>query len=46
MDGCLNGIEEIFDGDFACTSRGCFNQAWSIGEVLRAYMEDVLPHKE
>ena len=46
QDGCLNGIAEIFDGDFACTSRGCFNQAWSVGEVLRAYMEDVLPHKE
>lgn len=44
-DGCLNGIAEIFDGDFACTSRGCFNQAWSVGEVLRAYMEDVLPYK-
>lgn len=44
-DGCLNGIAEIFDGDFACTSRGCFNQAWSVGEVLRAYMEDVLPNK-
>lgn len=44
QDGCLNGIAEIFDGDFACTSRGCFNQAWSVAEVLRAYMEDVLPH--
>lgn len=46
QDGCLNGIAEIFDGDFACTSRGCFNQAWSVGEVLRAYMENVLPYKE
>lgn len=43
-DGCLNGIAEIFDGDFACTGRGCYTQAWSIGEVLRAYMEDVLPY--
>lgn len=46
QDGCLNGIAEIFDGDFSNTSRGCFNQAWSVGEVLRAYMEDVLPYKE
>jgi predicted glycogen debranching enzyme len=43
-DGCLNGIAEIFDGDFACTSRGCYSQAWSVGEILRAYTEDVLQH--
>ena len=43
-DGCLNGIAEIFDGDFSCTSRGCYTQAWSVGEVLRAYSEDVLPY--
>lgn len=45
-DGCINGIAEIFDGDFACTSRGCYTQAWSVGEVLRAYVEDVLPYLE
>lgn len=44
QDGCLNGIAEIFDGDFSCTSRGCYTQAWSVGEVLRAYSEDVLPY--
>ena len=43
-DGCLSGIAEIFDGDFTCTSRGCYTQAWSVGEVLRAYTEDVLPY--
>ncbi|MDF2611053.1 MAG: hypothetical protein K0R92_2527 [Lachnospiraceae bacterium] len=43
-DGCLNGIAEIFDGEFACTSRGCYSQAWSVGEILRAYTEDVLQH--
>lgn len=43
-DGCLNGIAEIFDGDFACTGRGCYSQAWSVGEILRAYTEDVLPY--
>ena len=43
-DGCINGIAEIFDGDFACTSRGCYTQAWSVGEVLRVYSEDVLPY--
>lgn len=43
-DGGIGGIAEIFDGEFACTSRGCFTQAWSVGEILRAYTEDVLPH--
>ena len=43
-DGCINGVAEIFDGDFTCTSRGCFSQAWSVGELLRAYTEDVLPY--
>lgn len=43
-DGGIGGIAEIFDGDFPCTSRGCFTQAWSVGEILRAYTEDVLPH--
>lgn len=36
-DGCINGIAEIFDGDFPSTSRGCYSQAWSVAEVLRAY---------
>lgn len=44
QDGCLNGIAEVFDGDFTCTGRGCYTQAWSVGEVLRAYMEDVYPY--
>ncbi len=43
-DGCINGIAEIFDGEFSATSRGCFTQAWSVAEVLRAYTQDVLPH--
>ncbi len=43
-DGCVNGIAEIFDGDFSSVSRGCFSQGWSVGEILRAYVEDVLPY--
>ena len=43
-DGCINGIAEIFDGDFASTSRGCYSQAWSIAEVLRVYANDILPN--
>lgn len=43
-DGCINGIAEIFDGDFASTGRGCYSQAWSVAEVLRAYTQDVIPY--
>lgn len=39
VDGCLGGIAEIFDGDYACDSRGCYTQAWSVGEILRAWRE-------
>ena len=38
-DGCLGGIAEIFDGDFADEGRGCYTQAWSVGEVLRVAAE-------
>ena len=40
--GCLGNISEIFDGDEPLTPRGCFAQAWSVAEVLRAYTEHVL----
>ena len=39
---CLNGIAEIFDGLEPEVSRGCSNQAWSIGELLRAYYENLM----
>lgn len=42
-DGCINGIAEIFDGDFASVSRGCYTQAWSVAEVIRSYAKDVKP---
>lgn len=44
-DGCINGIAEIFDGDFASIGRGCYSQAWSIGEVLRCYENSVSCHR-
>lgn len=40
-DACVGSISEIFDGDEPLTPRGCFAQAWSVSEVLRAYIEDV-----
>ncbi len=36
---CLGSISEIFDGDEPLTPRGCCAQAWSVAEVLRAYVE-------
>lgn len=36
---CLGSISEIFDGDEPLKPRGCFAQAWSVAEVLRAYTE-------
>lgn len=35
-------ISEIFDGDEPFVARGCFAQAWSVAEVLRAWVEEVL----
>jgi glycogen debranching enzyme len=40
-DAALGHISEIFDGDTPQRPAGCAAQAWSVGEVLRAYVEDV-----
>jgi len=37
----LGQISEIFDGDVPHHPRGCFAQAWSVAEILRALCEDV-----
>lgn len=42
MDGCIGSIAEIFDGNEPNISRGCYAQAWSVGEILRAYVEGEL----
>lgn len=41
-DGCLNGYAEVFNGLDAIKTKGCYTQAWSVAELLRAYYEDVL----
>ncbi len=38
----IGQISEIFDGDAPHTPRGCIAQAWSVAEIGRAYMEDLL----
>ena len=40
-DGGLGHISEIFDGDAPHRPVGCVAQAWSVAEVLRAYVEHV-----
>lgn len=37
----LGQISEIFDGDAPRQPRGCIAQAWSVAEILRAYVEEV-----
>lgn len=43
-EGCIGSISEIFDGDAPHTCRGCYAQAWSVGEILRTYTQDILPY--
>ena len=37
-DGCVGSISEVFDADAPFTPRGCIAQAWSVAEVLRAWL--------
>jgi predicted glycogen debranching enzyme len=37
-DACIGSISEIFDGDEPNHAAGCFAQAWSVSEVLRAWL--------
>lgn len=37
--GCVGSINEIFDAEPPFTPRGCIAQAWSVAEVLRAWVK-------
>ncbi len=37
--GCIGTINEIFDAEPPFTPRGCIAQAWSVAEVLRAWVK-------
>ena len=41
-EACIGSISEIFDGDEPHEADGCISQAWSVAEILRCYVEDVL----
>ena len=36
-EGCIGQLPEIYDGLEPTSSKGCFAQAWSVGELLRVY---------
>jgi predicted glycogen debranching enzyme len=38
-EGCAAQLAEIYDGERPTVSRGCFAQAWSVCELLRAVAE-------
>jgi predicted glycogen debranching enzyme len=37
-EACIGTISEIFDAEAPFTPRGCVSQAWSVAEVLRAWL--------
>ena len=40
-DAGIGSVSEIFDADAPQDARGCIAQAWSVGEILRAYTENL-----
>ena len=40
-EACLGQVSEIFDGEAPHCPRGCYAQAWSVAEPLRALIEDL-----
>ena len=44
--GCAGQLPEIYDGDNPGEGKGCFAQAWSVGEVLRVYETLQMMEKE
>lgn len=36
-EGCVGFLPEVYDGLNPGASKGCFAQAWSVGELLRVY---------
>ena len=38
-EACIGSVSEIFDAEAPFTPRGCVAQAWSVAEVLRAWVK-------
>ena len=45
-EGCAGQLPEIYDGTDPKEGKGCFAQAWSVGEMLRVYEEIYRMEKE
>ena len=43
---CIGSISEIFDAEPPFTARGCIAQAWSVAEVLRAWVATAEPESK
>jgi predicted glycogen debranching enzyme len=39
QQACLGQVSEIFDAEAPHLPRGCFAQAWSVAEILRAWLD-------
>jgi predicted glycogen debranching enzyme len=42
-EACVGSVSEIFDAEPPLTPRGCVAQAWSVAEVLRAWLRCAAP---
>jgi glycogen debranching enzyme len=38
-EACIGSISEVFDAEPPFTPRGCISQAWSVAELLRAWIK-------
>jgi len=41
-EGCLGQISEIYDGSIPQFERGCFAQAWSVGQIMQVMCKEIL----
>ena len=41
-EACIGSISEVFDAQAPFTPRGCIAQAWSVAEVLRAWVNTTM----
>ena len=42
-NGCVGSVSEIFDAEEPYAARGCVAQAWSVAELLRAWVRTAIP---
>ena len=45
-EACLGQVSEVFDAEAPHRARGCYAQAWSVAEPLRALIEDLGIHAD